>query len=409
MVFPLSANYTNDILFKDPNSGELYIIPTAPGADLYRYSLNWGSSWSDWMQYDGRNKTLAPQPWSGTKAQEWTGEHVMLNFWSDKTGSSEHIQHSDLNRGNLPPRRWPHVSVMGSWNQYGYDNGLKNQMHLDSDGLWKFSMMAEWPTEMILNVWGMNPDGSPDKSKAFGDVDGDGVLDWMPPDSLAFNAINVTAPPPMPYLGFRVIANDGNYNYQLEPAGSAWNQLVLAILIGTVPAITGLIGVWLFKRSFYKVKFNKVGVSEKHSFTEILNSLLPGKYLASSQNSTVDEESHVVDGAMGSALAADTGAPNRRTVLIATMEYEIEDWNIKVKIGGLGVMASLMGKNLGHQDLIWVVPVINLFSCFSLHFTVLGLAESVSSSRLLLFTGNIVLMRCSVLAMLSIPPTLLGK
>ena len=31
---------------------------------------------------------------------------------------------------------------------------------------------------------------------------------------------------------------------------------------------------------------------------------------------------------------------SRRTVLIATMEYDIEDWNIKIKIGGLGVMAQ---------------------------------------------------------------------
>ncbi len=30
----------------------------------------------------------------------------------------------------------------------------------------------------------------------------------------------------------------------------------------------------------------------------------------------------------------------RRTILIATMEYDIEDWNIKIKIGGLGVMAQ---------------------------------------------------------------------
>lgn len=40
------------------------------------------------------------------------------------------------------------------------------------------------------------------------------------------------------------------------------------------------------------------------------------------------------------------------------MEYDIEDWEIKIKIGGLGVMAQLMGKNLGHQDLIWVVPCV---------------------------------------------------
>jgi alpha-1,3-glucan synthase len=33
---------------------------------------------------------------------------------------------------------------------------------------------------------------------------------------------------------------------------------------------------------------------------------------------------------------------NRRTVLIATMEYDIEDWNIKIKIGGLGVMAQYL-------------------------------------------------------------------
>ncbi|KAF4979067.1 hypothetical protein F66182_17308, partial [Fusarium sp. NRRL 66182] len=44
--------------------------------------------------------------------------------------------------------------------------------------------------------------------------------------------------------------------------------------------------------------------------------------------------------------------------MIATMEYDIEDWAIKIKIGGLGVMAQLMGKNLSHQDLIWVVPCV---------------------------------------------------
>ena len=51
-----------------------------------------------------------------------------------------------------------------------------------------------------------------------------------------------------------------------------------------------------------------------------------------------------------------TVVQKRLTVLIATMEYDIEDWAIKVKIGGLGVMSSLMGKNLKHQDLIWVIP-----------------------------------------------------
>jgi alpha-1,3-glucan synthase len=34
------------------------------------------------------------------------------------------------------------------------------------------------------------------------------------------------------------------------------------------------------------------------------------------------------------------------------MEYDIQDWKVKVKIGGLGVMAQLMSQNLKHQNLI---------------------------------------------------------
>jgi alpha-1,3-glucan synthase len=56
------------------------------------------------------------------------------------------------------------------------------------------------------------------------------------------------------------------------------------------------------------------------------------------------------------AVARVMTAATRRKILIATIEYNIDDWNIKVKIGGLGVMAQLMGKALAHLDLIWVVP-----------------------------------------------------
>lgn len=40
------------------------------------------------------------------------------------------------------------------------------------------------------------------------------------------------------------------------------------------------------------------------------------------------------------------------------MAYQIDDWDIKVDVGGLGVMAQLMSKNLGHQELVWVVPCV---------------------------------------------------
>ena len=74
---------------------------------------------------------------------------------------------------------------------------------------------------------------------------------------------------------------------------------------------------------------------------------------------TIQDNSAVIGATVEpTAIAADAGAPYRRNVLIATMEYDIEDWNIKIKIGGLGVMAQLMGKSLGHQDLIWIVPCV---------------------------------------------------
>jgi alpha-1,3-glucan synthase len=362
MVFPLSANYTENLLYKDPASGDTYISPRAAGADKFRYSTNWGSTYSKWFDYTGANTTVETQAWSGTEAQKWSGKHVILMYWSDMTGSSDHVQHTDLDRGGLPSRRWPHVFVQGPFNQYGYDGGLPNNMALDADGLWKFDLIAEWPTDLLINVWGMNPDGYPDKSAAYGDVDGDNVLDWVPPDSLARNIINVSSKPSMPHLGYKIVVNDGNYHYYLIPVGSAWTQLILSIILGLIPIISAAFGFWAFKRSFYQVKHNEIGVSEKRGLFDFargskrttfatLRNVATGMFIH-------PQVSSQAPGALADALHVDAGAPDRRTVLIATMEYNIEDWNIGVKIGGLGVMASLMGKNLGHQDLIWVVPCV---------------------------------------------------
>lgn len=362
MVFPRSANYTAGLLQKEGDT--MYIRPRAAGADKVRYSTNWGTTYSQWLDYTGANITVQEQSWSGTSEQEWTGQHVIVNYWSEKTGSSDHVQHADLDHDEIP-RRWPHAFIQGPFNQYGYDGGLPNRMEQDSDGQWTFDLTAEWPTSLIVNVWGMNPDGSPDKSAAYGDVDHDGVLDWVPPDSLANNVINVTSRPSLHHLGYKIVVDDGNYNYLLVPVGSANVQIFIAILIGLVPVLSAALGVWAFVRSFYGVKFNEIGVSEKRPWYRVsIGSYLPthrnlrksvtNMFVSPQQGPTPPSATDVP----ARALDADAGAPQRRTVLIATMEYNIEDWNLGVKIGGLGVMASVMGKNLGHQDLIWVVPCV---------------------------------------------------
>ncbi|PGH11011.1 hypothetical protein AJ79_05162 [Helicocarpus griseus UAMH5409] len=358
MVFTRYANYSSSLLHKDDN-GDLYVSHHAAGADLYRYTLTWGSTYSDWLPYKGGNTTLQRQSWSGTDLQKWKGEHVSVEYWNRMTGSSSHVQHGDLDWDSNKPRRFPHLFWNGPYNQYGYDAGLKNHMVQDDNGIWRFGFMTEWPALAQVNVWGINPDGKPDQTYVLGDIDGDSVLDRLPPSSLSDTIINITTSPPLPYLAWEFSLDDGTLRFQLHPIGSQYHQLALYILLWIIPVLTAAIGIYVFMKSFYQVKFNQVGISDKSGFIPLA---LKRKF-----NKKALEESHamspLVKLANKSRFLQSTSAlvpesDRRRMVLIATMEYDIEDWNIKIKIGGLGVMAQLMGKNLGHQDLIWVVPCV---------------------------------------------------
>jgi alpha-1,3-glucan synthase len=361
-VFTKLANYTTTLLHRGPSPGKLYISPRAAGADKIRYSRNWGSTFSKWLDYTGGNITLETQPWSGTKEQEWVGEHVIVHYWSQMTGSSDHVQHVDLGRDGLPPRRFPHIFVHGEFNQYGYDGGIPSDMQLRRDGLWTYDLVADFPDSVIFNVWGMNPDGVPDKSHALGDADADNVLDWVPPDSLARNLVDISNTPPRGYLGYRLQIDDGTYRYAFSPVGSSSNQMIVSVLLCVVPIATAIFGIWIFMRMFYQVKFNRIGIDEKSG---MLGFITPGKSDNETLRSTITNIFNDSKEAFGtSSISPSAGAavvdsrPSRRTILIATLEYEIEDWDIKIKIGGLGVMSSLMGKHLRDHDLIWVVPCV---------------------------------------------------
>ncbi|PIG87989.1 hypothetical protein AARAC_004507 [Aspergillus arachidicola] len=349
-----SANYSTSLLNQYDN-GTLYIQHRAAGANKYRYSTNFGSSFSDWKDYHGGNDTIEELPWSGTDKQKWQGKHVRVEYWNKLTGSSDYAQEGDS--GYDHPRRFPHLFFNGPFNQYGYDAGLDNVVRQDSDGLWKFRFMAEFPAQGQFNVWGMNPDGQPDQSYVFGDIDDDGVLDRMPPSSLSSTIINITDIPPSPYLAWNLGVDDGTLRVHLLPTGSRTIQMVVYFLLWFVPLVTAIACVHAFVKSFYQVKFNQVGVSEKKS---ILPLAFRRKLNPDGSGGSINPFMRLANksGFLQSTPAFGAVASRRRTTLIATMEYDIEDWAIKIKIGGLGVMAQLMGKHLGQQDLIWVVPCV---------------------------------------------------
>jgi alpha-1,3-glucan synthase len=365
IVFPQSANYSQNLLQKT-SDGKLFIGHTAAGADSFRYSTNWGTSYSSWQTYSGGNTTITQQAWTGTSAQKWDGDHVIVQYHSNKLGSSDHIQQGDL-KASQTPRRFPHLFVQGEFNQFGTDVGVASEMTLGKDGLWSYELMTEWPMELQVNEWGLNPNGKADSSFLFGDADGDKVLDRLPPSALSPATLNFFGTPPSPFLSWKLQINDGTLGYDVLPAGNRWLQMIMYILLWTIPVITACLGVWLYMQSFYQVKLNKVGAVTTGKFLSLVlpKSLRPGnhKRLSSGGESGVNllgrrRANSATPSEVSLELGAVGAVKERRTVLIATMEYDIEDWAIKVKIGGLGVMAQLMGKNLGHQNLIWVVPSV---------------------------------------------------
>ena len=368
MVWPQLANYSRTLLFRNPSSETepFSVTPQAPGADMWRYSLDFGATFSAWTTYTGFNTTIPGKNWTGTAKQAWDGEHILAQYWSKLTGSSAHWQHGDEEWADKPPRRLPNLFIEGEFNQFGYDAGYSNQMALSNvTGAWEINFMGEWPVQVAFNAWGMNEDGLPDQTQVFGDIDGDNVLDQVPPVTLLSNVFNVTIPPPSPYLSFRLSVNDGDLRVYAIPSGSRWVQLAIFIILAIVPVATAVGAVFIYLKAFAQVKFNQIGVTEKRSsFTPLTRAFQTVAQRTRDRDSIQNvlapslPTARSFPPASGLGVVDATANPHQRTVLIATMEYDIEDWGIKIKIGGLGVMAQLMGKHLTHQNLIWVVPCV---------------------------------------------------
>lgn len=338
IAFPRTANYTLQLLHQMQN-GTLYASHKAAGADYWRYSLDW-AHYSDWMPYSGGNSTLSNSEWQGTDLQKWDGQHIIMQYHSKLTGSSDYYQHADLSPDQIP-RRFPHLFAEGPFNQYGYDAGFANEFSLKDVGRWSWDFMTEWPAILQINVWGVNPDKQPDQTFVFGDADQDSVLDRSPPSALAPTIINITQAPAYPYLGWEIVVHDSTLVFEVVAMGSQKAQMAIFFISWFVPILTAGLAVWIYVRFFYQVKINRVGVNYKmHGAWAKIAGVLTSR--DSKRSSTHSDDDTLVD--MGAAnlsnnaLAMDAGKENRRTVLIGTIEYDIEDWEIKIKIGGLGVM-----------------------------------------------------------------------
>lgn len=272
--------------------------------------------------------------------------------WSAVATTSSVVVHADLNFNQQ--RRVPQFLARGPFNQWGYDQGISNSMTQIGDGTWELEIMAAWPTYVQLNVFGYD-------DYYYGDTDNDGVLDRLPPNSIAPNYLNLSAPP-YPSLAWALIVDDSTMSWSLQPRGQASVGAIMFGLLCSISLLTGVLAVAIFMYSFYGIRHNQFGVktnSGASRYFPILGTLGNKSTADFKESATPISEKIFGHHKMNADVIGWPEDKNkRRKVLIATLEYEIIDWKLKVKIGGLGVMSSLMGKAMTDVDMIWVIPKV---------------------------------------------------
>lgn len=273
--------------------------------------------------------------------------------WSEATMSVENVAHSDSGYSGLP-RRVPQFLARGDFNDWGNDAGANSQFGLNANGQWELEIMAAWPSFVQLNVFGFDV-----ADYYYGDVDDDGVLDRLPPNTESPNYVNMSAPP-YPYLSWSILVDDSTLTWTLEPRGKAVVSIIVYGILVSVPLVTATLAVGIFMLTFYGVDYNKYGVTKSRYFG-VFGDLKKKRNNVSdldSELALVDKKLAAHEKKTREVIGWPENKHKRRMVLIATLEYEIIDWNLKVKIGGLGVMSSLMGKAMTDVDLVWVVPKV---------------------------------------------------
>ncbi|KAG1788870.1 uncharacterized protein HD556DRAFT_1529798 [Suillus plorans] len=345
MVFPKSDYDNTDFNYTD---GQYTFTHRTYGADMFRYLGDFTPSWSNWTSWE--NVMTIPADVLSNSDTFWTGQHLIVQYWSGVATTSSVVVHADLNYNQQC--RVPQLLARGPLNNWGYDQGISNAMNLVSDGTWELKIMAAWPTYLQLNMFGYD-------DYYYGDVDGGGVMDRIPPNSIALNYLNLLAPP-YPALAWALIVDDATLEWTLEPHGHASVSATLYGLLCSLSLITRVLAVVIFMYSFYGIHHNLYGVQTNSGASKCFPIIgLLNKSAADFKESVTP----IVEKIFGHKPNAEiVGWPEdknkRRRVLIATLEYEIIDWKLKVKIGGLGVMSSLMGKAMMDVDLIWVIPKV---------------------------------------------------
>jgi alpha-1,3-glucan synthase len=102
-------------------------------------------------------------------------------------------------------------------------------------------------------VVGIDANGKPDRNIIYGDINKDGVLDRMSPQSFAVNVLTVEDGPSSPYLSWQLEVNDGTLRYEFKPIGSRMFQKIVFFSLICLPVMCGGMVALTFRRLAYQV------------------------------------------------------------------------------------------------------------------------------------------------------------
>ncbi|KAJ3211621.1 Cell wall alpha-1,3-glucan synthase ags1 [Entophlyctis luteolus] len=310
--------------FYDPSlmqivNGAISLVHAAAGADQFQVSYDLGKNFGNWSDIE------AVTPLDVTKFENGR-QAVAVKYWSSLTGSSAHLVYTEYGTSaGMRPLFGSSIQLRGQFNEYGDDQYVLSYMQYSS-GTWTFPVIPnDTSVELFFAVDGFSE---------YGDFDLNGILDKQVSTSLSQYTITIPAPS-AGYVGWLIVLNDTSRSYKLYPQTTVVEMIIYYVLFFFLPITFGTLAFYLYK-VYYKVKFVS---GSSTSFPEIA--------LKSLNLATNAFDKDIVDDG------------RRLKVLMGTLEYKIPAWNIKVQIGGLGVMANVFADHYGKSaDIIWVIPTV---------------------------------------------------
>lgn len=248
-------------------------------------------------------------------------------------------------------------------NEFGVKSGASSGMRQDTPGAWHYDLMAELPSEFQMNMCNQDVNSKSVLMQTFQDVDNNTHMGLLLPTLSPSNIIYITKFPAPPNLAYRISVDGASRQYLLTPVGSRRIQVIVYFLLGIIPILTGFASVWIYWYAFCTVKVYKFGKTQNPSLLPITShsKIRPDHWLSDTSPGVFKQEASTRSGSLRKCSTQQSGMTtgrHRRTILIATLEYEINDWDIRISFGGLGFMAHLMSKSLEDLDLVWVVPCV---------------------------------------------------